>query len=168
MLFHEQDAYGTPPAPSLSVTSRERIFTIQSSIRLDHGEVGPHALVPLFFQLFLHNIIGIQRCIKWLLLWMLLLHLIDDAYAQTSSLSVARSYLAASTAMGKIVFAGGRFPTSNAVDIYDINTGQWNSTSTGAGSLSVPRFALAAASLGNIIVFAGGLYVSVPSSSNAD
>ena len=45
------------------------------------------------------------------------------------------------------------------VDIYDVITGQWNSTATGAGSLSIARYLLAGAATGNKIVFAGGEYV---------
>lgn len=51
---------------------------------------------------------------------------------------------------------------TSTVDIYDVNSGQWSSTSTGAGSLSAARFDLAAASLGNKIIFAGGRYVFAP------
>lgn len=45
------------------------------------------------------------------------------------------------------------------VDIYDVNTESWNSTSTGAGQLSVARAYLVAAAAGNKIVFASGMYV---------
>ena len=44
----------------------------------------------------------------------------------------------------------------DTVDIYDVSTGQWNSTSTGAGSLGVARYLLAAAATGSKVVFAGG------------
>lgn len=87
-----------------------------------------------------------------------------------------RSNLAAAGAGNKIVFAGGSYEnclrrffylfltvsSSNGsnyfystVDIYDINTGQWNSS---AGQLSIARAYLAAAAGGNKIIFAGGLY----------
>lgn len=46
----------------------------------------------------------------------------------------------------------------DTIDIYDMNTGQWSSTSTGVGSLSLARTLLAAAGLGNKILFAGGRY----------
>lgn len=42
------------------------------------------------------------------------------------------------------------------VDIYDINTGIWNST---AGQLSVARTEAAAAGIGNKVVIAGGACV---------
>lgn len=42
------------------------------------------------------------------------------------------------------------------VDIYDITTGQFTSTSTGAGRLSEARANLVAAAAGNKIIFAGG------------
>lgn len=44
----------------------------------------------------------------------------------------------------------------NTVDIYDAETGEWNSTSTGAGSLSLARDAIAAASIDTKAIFAGG------------
>lgn len=92
-------------------------------------------------------------------------------------LSVARLSLAAASAGNKMVFAGGRYVRhlfledshhmSRAlsghvatVDIYDVSTSQWNSTSTGAGQLSVARSDLAAAAAGSKIIFAGGLYES--------
>ena len=55
----------------------------------------------------------------------------------------------------------GRFPpiSRDTVDIYDIITGQWNSTAMGAGSLSVGRASLAAAAAGTKVIFAGGTYV---------
>lgn len=43
------------------------------------------------------------------------------------------------------------------MDIYDVSTGQWNST---AGGLSVARCRLAAATYGSIIIFAGGFSVN--------
>ena len=48
------------------------------------------------------------------------------------------------------------FVVSADIDILDINTGQWNSTTGGAGRLSVARYLLAEASGGNKIGFAGG------------
>ena len=54
---------------------------------------------------------------------------------------------------------------TSTVDIYDVSTGTWNSTATGAGQLSVARWGLAAAAAGNKIVFAGGSYVIVMSGS---
>lgn len=50
--------------------------------------------------------------------------------------------------------------TSAIVDIYDVSTSLWNSTSSGAGQLGVARSRLAAAAAGSKVVFAGGLYVS--------
>lgn len=90
------------------------------------------------------------------------------------SLSVARALLGAAAAGTKIVFAGGLYviyPTATklsahfsdtigttlaTVDIYDVTTGIWTSTGTGAGSLSVARYYLAAAAAGTKVVFAGG------------
>lgn len=46
------------------------------------------------------------------------------------------------------------------VDIYDVTTGVWSSTATGAGSLSDARELLVGAGANNVIVFAGGAYVS--------
>lgn len=74
-------------------------------------------------------------------------------------LSVGRTRLAAAGAGTKVVFAGGYSAdgvASDAVDIYDVATGKWSSTGTGAGQLSVARRDLAAAAAGNLIVFAGG------------
>lgn len=115
------------------------------------------------------------RPLQWLLLLYFLCPLIE---AQVTHLSVARVSLAAASAGNKMVFAGGRYVRhfvsrrcslimSRAlsghvvtVDIYDVSTSQWNSTSTGAGQLSVARSDLAAAAAGSKIIFAGGLYES--------
>ena len=53
-------------------------------------------------------------------------------------------------------FCRGALTVFNTVDIYDVITGQWNSTATGAGILSVARYYLAAAATGNKVIFAGG------------
>ena len=45
---------------------------------------------------------------------------------------------------------------SAVVDIFNIQTMSWSSTSTGAGSLSVARAGLSAAAAGELIAFAGG------------
>lgn len=50
----------------------------------------------------------------------------------------------------------------STVDIYDVSTGQWTSSGTGAGSLSVARYLLAAAGVDNKIVFGGGRYTTIP------
>lgn len=46
------------------------------------------------------------------------------------------------------------------VDIYDVITKTWNSTTTGAGQISLARRYMAAASAGTKMVFAGGMYVN--------
>lgn len=100
--------------------------------------------------------------VKYFLLLVFLLQLIDFSAAQFARLSQARAALAAAGANNKIVFAGGliidggAFTQSTVVDIYDSSTGTWNSTSTGAGELSVARAYFAAAAAGNLLVFAGG------------
>ena len=111
---------------------------------------------------------------RWLLLIIISLLLLSARSQSAGSLSVARGDLAAASAGTKVVFAGGRCASlsscspsqayrssgpgimSPTVDIYDSNTGLWNSTATGAGSLSVARYWLAAASAGTKVVFAGG------------
>lgn len=40
--------------------------------------------------------------------------------------------------------------------MYDLSTGQWDSTSTGAGQLGVARYLLSAGATGSKIVVAGG------------
>lgn len=99
---------------------------------------------------------------KYVLVLFTLVNLLSISSCQPSTLSVARYSLAAAGAGNKIVFAGGRYfsnPSVNyvaIVDVYDVLTGTWNSTSTGVGQLSVARDGLAAASAGNKVVFAGG------------
>jgi hypothetical protein len=92
------------------------------------------------------------------------------------SLSEGRYGLAAASSGNIIVFAGGECVLchrwaareiltrssgsiagySTTVDIYDVSTGLWNSTSKGAGKLSVPRTSLSGAGIGGTIIFAGG------------
>ena len=72
----------------------------------------------------------------------------------TAQLSVARSYLAATSVGNIAIFAGG-FPAggpSDAVDLFDITTGLWSTA-----QLSVVRQGLAATSVGNTAIFAGGI-----------
>lgn len=47
---------------------------------------------------------------------------------------------------------------SATVDIYNVTSQSWTSSSTGAGSLSAPRSLMAAAAAGTKVVFAGGVY----------
>lgn len=47
---------------------------------------------------------------------------------------------------------------SATVDIYNVTSQSWTSSSTGAGSLSAPRYLMAAAAAGTKVVFAGGVY----------
>ena len=71
----------------------------------------------------------------------------------TAQLSVARSYLAATSVGNIAIFAGG-FPAggpSDAVDLFDITTGLWSTA-----QLSVARGVLASTSLGKVAIFAGG------------
>ena len=69
-------------------------------------------------------------------------------------LSEARSFLARAAARNKIVFAGGRTETgSDAVDIYDISSGTWDTA-----RLSVPRASIVGAGAGTKIVFAGNFF----------
>lgn len=80
----------------------------------------------------------------------------------TAHLSVARADVCAVVVGSKVLFAGGYTPTlnadpelgevSNVVDIYDLKTGQW-STST----LPQPRSGLSAAVVGDTVVFSGGM-----------
>jgi kelch-like protein 20 len=68
----------------------------------------------------------------------------------------ARGYLAAAAAGTKIVFAGGQTGTNiftNKVDIYDVSSGTWATTTTLQGG---SRGNLAAASAGTKVFFAGG------------
>ena len=78
----------------------------------------------------------------------------------TENLSEGRVFLTAVKVGDKILFAGGikkldwntsLFETSNTVDIYDLNTGQWST-----GTLSEPRAFIASAVNGNLAFFAGG------------
>lgn len=74
-------------------------------------------------------------------------------------LSVARYSLAAAAANNKIIFGGG-FNGSislDVIDVDDVSTGVWSSTSTGEGRLYQARAYLAAASAGSTVVFAGGI-----------
>ena len=72
----------------------------------------------------------------------------------TAQLSVARSYLAATSVGNIAIFAGG-FPAggfaSDVVDLFDITTGLWSTA-----QLSVARVFLASTSLGKVAIFAGG------------
>jgi autotransporter-associated beta strand protein len=76
----------------------------------------------------------------------------------TASLSQARDDLSATTAGGKVFFAGGRTQGvySNVVDIYDTATGLWSTA-----SLSQARNGLSATSAGNKVLFGGGWTGSV-------
>jgi hypothetical protein len=67
----------------------------------------------------------------------------------TAQLSVARSYLAATSVGNIAIFAGGS--SSDAVDLFDITTGLWSTA-----QLSVARVFLASTSLGKVAIFAGG------------
>jgi hypothetical protein len=76
------------------------------------------------------------------------------------SLSEGRAFLTAVRVGDKILFAGGIkkldwsfeiFETSDKVDIYDLNTGQWSTD-----VLSQPRAFIASAVNGNLAFFAGG------------
>ena len=66
-----------------------------------------------------------------------------------TSLSVGRSYLAATTVGDYALFGGGSY--KNTVDAYDASL-----TRTTATALSVPRSFLAATSVGNYALFGGG------------
>lgn len=77
-----------------------------------------------------------------------------------TSLIVARYWAAAASFGTKIVIAGGflnPFQHSRAVDVFDVSTETWVSSST---ALSAARSFIGAAALGGKIVFAGGSYDS--------
>ncbi|MCY7350052.1 MAG: T9SS type A sorting domain-containing protein [Cytophagaceae bacterium] len=89
-----------------------------------------------------------------LLLSALLLQVTDtQAQWSTASLSQPRSSIGATSAGGKVFFAGGGGPpgTSNVVDIYDTVTNIW-STAT----LSQARSGVGATNTGGKVFFAGG------------
>lgn len=73
-------------------------------------------------------------------------------------LSVARYQLCAGAIGNKIVVAGGSSSTGivDTVDVFDVDSGSWQSTATGVGQLSLARAFMASASTGTKIVFAGG------------
>lgn len=121
----------------------------------------PFSCLPPFLHSRNRPLPGFGRLPYALVVLFTFVQLISISSCQPPHLSVARSYLAAAGAGNKLVFAGGLTSTgtSSVVDIYDVLTQAWNSSSTGAGQLSVARAHLAAASAGNRIVFAGGLYV---------
>jgi hypothetical protein len=74
----------------------------------------------------------------------------------TTTLSQARSHLAA-TSLGELVFFGGGYVgnlatyTSAQVDICNVTSGIWTTA-----TLSISRSSLAAASSGNLVLFGGG------------
>ena len=74
------------------------------------------------------------------------------------TISVARNRLAAAAIQNKVIFGGGYGTAiTNVVDMYDISTDTWTSTTTNPNlKLSVARYNLAAAAAGNKILFAGG------------
>ena len=71
----------------------------------------------------------------------------------TTTLSLARSGLGATSAGGKVFFAGGiaADQPSSVVDIYDTASNIWKTA-----SLSQARYALGAAAWGNKVLFGGG------------
>lgn len=81
----------------------------------------------------------------------------DGNWASHDALSVARMRLSSAVANGVLAFIGG-FDTSgdvsDAVDLFDTETGTWNST-----QMSQPRVYHASAGAGNLIVIAGGTCV---------
>jgi hypothetical protein len=73
----------------------------------------------------------------------------------TETLSVARSWLAATAIGDTVIFGGGTtdFPPapSSVVDLFHVSSGTWSST-----SLSQARWALSATAVGSRALFAGG------------
>src|SRR5258706_4162312 len=72
----------------------------------------------------------------------------------TTTLSAPRSFLAATTAGTKALFAGGGLfiaGDDDTVDVYDNSTDQWSTA-----RLSQARNSLAATTVGNLALFAGG------------
>lgn len=124
-------------------------------------------MVCIVFGLFFNNQLPINVRLFFIIYWkipsfpiIIFAHLIDSGKAQYASLSIARYSLVAASTINKVIFAGG-IPTGTVVDIYDVPTGTWNSTATGAGQLSVGRTWLAGGATGNKIIFAGGMYVDI-------
>ncbi len=81
-------------------------------------------------------------------------------------LSQGRAALSAAAAGNKVLFAGGFYFLNNfgdllfssVVDIYDVSTNTWSTS-----SLSIPRGMLTATAAGNKIYFAGGVTLANPS-----
>jgi hypothetical protein len=82
----------------------------------------------------------------------------NGKWSNSSTLSVARSNLVATSVGSIALFAGGYNGGNDAnvfhdvVDIYNNTDGMWSST-----SLSLPRVAIAATTIGNLALFAGGV-----------
>jgi hypothetical protein len=74
----------------------------------------------------------------------------------TTTLSEARTGIAATTAGDKVIFAGGNYfgwwPVSNRIDIYNATTNTWSTA-----SLSEARSGSAAGTISNRAFFAGGI-----------
>ncbi len=82
----------------------------------------------------------------------------------TGELSEARRNLAATSAGGKALFAGGyNGGISNRVDLFEASTGQWTTA-----ALSQPRMTLAATAVDDLALFAGGYDSSYQSASRVD
>lgn len=87
-----------------------------------------------------------------------------NAQRDSATLSLARFYLSAATAGDKVLFAGGGtrgFQPSDVVDIYDVKTGQWETS-----RLSAPRHGTAAVSVGQKIYIAGGYHLKTKEESD--
>jgi autotransporter-associated beta strand protein len=83
----------------------------------------------------------------------------------TANLSQARGLMGATSAGGKVFFAGGNNGSndSSVVDIYDTTTGIWSTA-----NLSAPRRQLSATAVGSKVFFGGGWRDAVGASTRVD